>query len=391
MGERKNYNADRVLRLVSLLYDTVGHPHRWEVFLDAFLPLTGSDNATLHHYNKADERQNLDVSRNLDTDVRARFERYYSRINPWVERGLPHGMFEPGEVVLSHEIVPDREFRKTEFCSDFARHTDSFYSLGMTIAENQRYSAMFSLQRSWKAGSYEEADRRLFQQLVPHFQRVLELHDLIAEQHMAQQAMETSLNALPVGVMLVSRDCVIRFANRVAEALLRDEDGLSANRGSLTAGSARATRELEKIVAAAADTSRGEGMSPGRVMAVRRHGHRRALSVLVTPVSPAQFEVRHHAGLAGVFVSDPERPASGVQHTLRGLYGLTPAEARLASVLMRGQDLPMASKELGIAYETGRNHLKSVLSKTGATHQGELLRILLTGPAALDDSAEPGE
>ena len=383
MPSEDHYDADKLLRLISLLYDTVGAPDRWEDLLQELVPITGSDNAALHHYSKHNARQSLDVSHNLDPDTQAVFDHYYSRINPWIVEGLPKGFYAPGNIVLSHEIVPDRAFERTEFCADFARPNDTYYSLGMTIAENRRYMALFSLQRARRGGAYRDADRRLFQQLVPHFQRVLELHDLVAEHHRTQQALTATLDRLPMGVVLVTRNARVKLANCAAQQLLSAQDGLQYSNGRLATESTDITHILERMIADAAATSAGDGNSAGGGLALPRSNGARDLSALVTPLPQDDLLSVGRAPLAGVFLSDPERPATGFQQTMQELYELTPAEARLAGVLMEGHDLRSATAELNIAYETARNHLKRVLAKTGAGHQGELIRVLLSGPAVV--------
>jgi DNA-binding CsgD family transcriptional regulator len=67
--------------------------------------------------------------------------------------------------------------------------------------------------------------------------------------------------------------------------------------------------------------------------------------------------------------------------TLCELHGLTPAEARLAAALVRGFSLEEAAAELVISRNTARTHLKRVFAKTGTCRQGELISLLLSGPA----------
>lgn len=58
-------------------------------------------------------------------------------------------------------------------------------------------------------------------------------------------------------------------------------------------------------------------------------------------------------------------------------FGLTPSEAKLASIIARGAAPDIAAQELNISRETARNQLKSVFAKTGTHRQGELIALLL--------------
>ena len=73
---------------------------------------------------------------------------------------------------------------------------------------------------------------------------------------------------------------------------------------------------------------------------------------------------------------------------LTRLYGLTPAEARLAAALVAGQSLADFAAGRKITDNTARWTLKQVFAKTDTRRQAELVRRLLTSPAAL---AGPGE
>ncbi|PSJ57838.1 hypothetical protein C7I85_20920 [Mesorhizobium soli] len=57
-------------------------------------------------------------------------------------------------------------------------------------------------------------------------------------------------------------------------------------------------------------------------------------------------------------------------------FGLTSAEARLATRLAAGNSLRNAAVEEGITYETARSRLKAIFRKTDTTRQAELVLLL---------------
>ena len=61
---------------------------------------------------------------------------------------------------------------------------------------------------------------------------------------------------------------------------------------------------------------------------------------------------------------------------LRDLFGLTPAEARLALELAHGASPRDAANRLGVTWNTTRTQLKAVLAKTGTNRQAALVRLL---------------
>jgi DNA-binding CsgD family transcriptional regulator len=65
---------------------------------------------------------------------------------------------------------------------------------------------------------------------------------------------------------------------------------------------------------------------------------------------------------------------------MKTMYGLTPAESRLADLLLEGLEVRGIADSLGITIETTRFYLKRVLAKTGTRRQSELMKLMLSLP-----------
>jgi DNA-binding CsgD family transcriptional regulator len=63
---------------------------------------------------------------------------------------------------------------------------------------------------------------------------------------------------------------------------------------------------------------------------------------------------------------------------LAELYGLTPAEVKMAELLAAGHTVASASESLGIRRETGRDRVKLILAKTETRRQSELMALLIS-------------
>jgi DNA-binding CsgD family transcriptional regulator len=61
---------------------------------------------------------------------------------------------------------------------------------------------------------------------------------------------------------------------------------------------------------------------------------------------------------------------------LQALFDLTPAEARIASLLIDGKSVSLISKMQSVSLNTVRTQLKSVFVKTGVDRQVDLVRLL---------------
>jgi PAS domain-containing protein len=77
-----------------------------------------------------------------------------------------------------------------------------------------------------------------------------------------------------------------------------------------------------------------------------------------------------------VVLVDVEARLVAAPTELARTFGLTPAEARLASRLLNEDSIEMAADNLGVAYETARNLLKGIFQKTETHCQGQLIAVL---------------
>src|SRR5206468_10133866 len=116
----------------------------------------------------------------------------------------------------------------------------------------------------------------------------------------------------------------------------------------------------------------GRGLRAGRLLVGRGDG-RPAYVLTVTPLhsDPAAAE----RPLAMIIVIDPERH-SPPESELVELFGLSPAEARLAAALMTRKTLAEIADEFGLQVATLRTQLRSILKKVGAKRQSDLIRNL---------------
>jgi DNA-binding CsgD family transcriptional regulator len=87
--------------------------------------------------------------------------------------------------------------------------------------------------------------------------------------------------------------------------------------------------------------------------------------------------------MAVIFVSDPETRIEPIEAVARQTYGLTEAEARVATAFASTDSLDQAAETLRLSRETIRWHLRQLYRKTGTHRQSALLRRLASGPARL--------
>ena len=79
-----------------------------------------------------------------------------------------------------------------------------------------------------------------------------------------------------------------------------------------------------------------------------------------------------------IVLVDPDARSNPTEITLRSVYKLSGAEARLAIQLSTGEALDKVAERLKISKETSRTQLKSIFAKLGVHRQAELVAVLST-------------
>jgi DNA-binding CsgD family transcriptional regulator len=197
-----------------------------------------------------------------------------------------------------------------------------------------------------------------------------------------QEAREL-LDLFPVGVILLSPTSRVIAANRGAQRILAERDGLSLQEQRLLAAYPRETRELHALVRAAAANGAGELADGRSAKPLSRPSGRRPLQTLIARLGANGGPVAGHPSAIALFVADPEERVEIPADRLRRLYGLTSSEARIASCVAAGLRPEDVAQELGVQTNTVRMHLKRVFAKTRTRRQSELVGLLLGGPARL--------
>ncbi|MGE0807928.1 MAG: LuxR C-terminal-related transcriptional regulator, partial [Burkholderiaceae bacterium] len=230
---------------------------------------------------------------------------------------------------------------------------------------------------------------RRLQRLVPHLSRALE--GALQLGHLADGTRQLArvLPLMPNAALLINDQGRITLANPAAESLLRTGDGLSIdNRGHLrfAAAFSSETAALAKAMAQAIAVASGAGETPGEPLRLTRPSGAPPLLILPVPLPPPAFELWNLLEPARVLllVIDPAAPWRGKASAIQSVFGLTPAEARVAVLVADGFTGPQTAAALGVSISTVKTHLKRCFDKIGVHSQTGLARLLGALPVDAD-------
>jgi DNA-binding CsgD family transcriptional regulator len=235
-----------------------------------------------------------------------------------------------------------------------------------------------SFQATCHRGPFDESDAQCIKRLVPHVSRALEIRDRLETQQIRANTLSSAIEGLQFGLFVLDNKGCILDASGLAQELLRREPAIRREKDHTLWLREPAGSQLRDLVRKN-EPSKGNS---GGVFNVPRVGGLQNLSVLVAPMPavPATWTGADPRWL--VFVFDPERRAEPAAAIISRDLGISEREAEIAALLAIGCDLSRISQRLGISVHTARSHLKHIFGKTGIQSQSDLIRRILTSPAA---------
>lgn len=193
-----------------------------------------------------------------------------------------------------------------------------------------------------------------------------------------------ALHRVAVGIFLLDAERHVVFRNRRAEELLEEADGLSVSHEGLLRGEKPPQTQALRLILDAAISRATEGVRTAtEAVALTRTSGRRALFAVACPLG--RGPARPGEPVVGLFVSDPERRYNGAAEAVAQLYGLSPAETRLALALSRGLRLDEIADEFGISRNTVSYTMKNLFRKTETDRQADLISLFIASPVAFEN------
>lgn len=292
--------------------------------------------------------------------VEAYSQRYYA-IDPW---RTANAVAEVGVAKSSDQLVERRAFARSEFGADFCRRYEvvDFQSVLLERTELQRTVLAATYTRHPKAF---EDNLELFSYLAPHAKRVVHMHQRESLLRLRTRTLEEAVERASSGVLVLSRDGRVQFANPEAERCLQAGDSLGLDRDGRLCPAAtlrKAIASLTRGVPLCLTVERPSGSPPYVLVFAKVGTHTSQL-------------VGAEEGIV-VHVVDPSREPPDASTLLRSAFGLTAAEVRIALAVAGGASVKAAADALGVGYATARTQILSVYSKTRTHRQSALARLV---------------
>jgi DNA-binding CsgD family transcriptional regulator len=300
------------------------------------------------------------LMRNLDEDS--------LRENLWLRRQY----LDPGnKTIVGEQLASPAEIKQTRFYADYLKVLDLFHMCGVKLWNKSDLLCYVGAGRSERQRQFGNHEVDLMDSIAPHVSRATRIAALLRDVDLYATTLESASNQLAFGLLLVDETGRALFANSEAERLLRNGRILHQRNGRLTCTTGTAHQRLTAFLNRLALLPEAAAL-----YLTDADGHSMKLIGAPLPERRRDFACLSATARSVVFLFDLSTSAPPPMQLIAELYGLTPAECRLAEALLAGETLTEYGERVGLSRNTLKTELKSVFSKMGSMRQSNLVRQL---------------
>ncbi|MGI9290699.1 MAG: hypothetical protein ACR2QG_05425 [Gammaproteobacteria bacterium] len=241
-------------------------------------------------------------------------------------------------------------------------------------------------------GPWTEQDRSNFLSACELIRKSILLHKDYARTQNIGSATADILNSSPRGIIALSTDGTVQFANSLAIKLLGCNDGVSTRDGIIKIKDKEARTKLKEFL----ETTRAlrlDQLSMENPEAVINFKARRKspdgspFQVMLSsiPLSSWTIESSPSDRMVLMYIYDPKEALMPTIKQLMDYYDLTKAQAKVAAHLCSSDNIIGAAESLGVSVHTARSHLRVIYKKTDTNSQQELAKLLTSTLKAYGD------
>ena len=379
------HRSDPLFRLVNRIYEGAVEPAAWPGIVEDIRVFFRSPKGLLLTNFIGPEEGGLNVSSGISQRSLDLWNARYIPHDMWTQGAMRKGFFYDGAVALGTDVVPHEDFLQSKIYRELLVHEGVARLCACIVFASNSGGVLptsLGVYRGLADPAYEPADRDLMRVLTPHLSRALGVMYRLRDAELKRVASLDALDRIAAGVLLLDRGGAVHHLNAEAQRIVERGDGLALTEAGprlLSASDPAARRTLADAIRSAVTDDLLQAPHFSSTVSIPRAGERRPYVLQFAPLPHTNaFSTRASPVAAIVFVTDPDRATTLDAATLKAMFGITPAETRLAARLCAGETLAAAAAHCAVEKATARSQLAALYDKTQTHSQAQLVRLLLS-------------
>ncbi|QHE93903.1 helix-turn-helix transcriptional regulator [Pandoraea fibrosis] len=360
--------------LISTCYDGVLDEARWDQALRDFNQWAGGMGFHSVTWDRARHCATRDShSLEASPDLIREFVEKLAPTDPRVSLMLRQPV---GHAMRCHHHLSDRYVARSELYNDFLIPNGVRYTYGLHLDGADGTSELLAILRAPDHSPFEDADTTPELEIITrHIARAARLR--AGTRHLqAQAAMGMAvLDQLEMAIVITDETSHAHYLNVAAHQQLGATRNVSIRSGKFTALLPSDDQAVRRLIANAT--------APMPVAGTHRlHGDKQHWVITALPLRESHAcAAPWQRPMVMLTIGELDRRVTLGPYTLKVLFGLSPAEARLAQALAEGRELTQYAQDANVAINTARTQLRHIFDKTGCRRQADLTRLLHAIPA----------
>ncbi len=358
-------DLERLFKVGTRLGEAVIDPAVWPQILEEISAAARARGAALL---QGDVRT-VDIPRTAGVDeyFRSYFSEGWHLHDIRAERAVPR-LLQGEQVIIDQDILTPEEMRRARLYAEslIPRGLQWFAGIGFFSGD-----ALWGLtiQRTPREGPFDQEDKRALGALGRRLTETATLSKAVGRAVLS--GINNALDLVGQPALALDRAGFVLGMNAAAPPVFDDDVRISERR--LLVSDQRARSRLD-ILAAQMRVTPDTAALPAQPIIVRRRS-KPPLIIRVLPVDGAARNPFFGARVLLLLV-DPDRTSGPQPSMLAQTFGLSPAEAKIVSLLAVGKSVGEIALAQKVTENTVRVQLKSVFAKTGTHRQGELIALV---------------
>lgn len=377
-------SAEDLGALIGDIYDAATDKTRWAGLMQRLTSALSGTAGVMISYGDLPADGALAASHNIDPDFQSLYEQYYHKHDILAARAVEKGWYRAGVTTPCDAYIDRGELERSTYYNEFLKKTGCGGLLHTVVLDHTTLagapSTTISVIRPPESPLFDARALELAKLLAPHLQRALLIHWRLTFAEVRAQTSEAVLDRLEHGIMQLSAEARVLYANHAASQALGAGRALCLERGVLATRTPGYASRLRTMLHQARN-------GVGGLLHIPAPDGTPGTLIIAVPLPLESAMKWHPRTRVLVLLSSAQDHASTRAGLLARTHGLTPAETRVLELLATDRSPAQIADTLGTRITTVRSQLKSIYMKTGVQGQRELLVVVSRMPPLADADA----